>query len=607
MKLLPLLSLAFLLLQTELPRRSGTVEGVVTRLGAGQAVGRARVTLTRVGDSGDAAVVRDLRLPGLQGGVQSAGTPIPPVLTDDKGRFTIQTEEGLYAVQVQGNGYIPQMYGKRSASDTGTPVVVTAGQVTRDVNVILTPAATLSGSIRDEFNRPLVNVPVHLLRYSYNSEGERVYAPGSAVQTDDRGEYRMYWVTPGRYYVLAGRPTTAANPMVEMITLALGGAGAAGNRVPAVKGYAFYPGAADIENARAVDLPPGTELEAIDVTLVAKPRTYAIRGRLVDSKTGQPPAQASVFAVPQTAGLNTDGLEARLAMPNRNYSAATGRIEIRDLMPGVYSVMAVTPDPLAAARTGAPNQSSGVLTVSVSNSDVEDIVLALAPAGSIEGRLRVEGTIPAGTKINEIRVHLRPTGANSPAQRVMQAQLQASSGYYESGAAQTRADGTFRMANVPPGDYRLEVAAWILERPGSLAYIKEARFEGADALSSPLHLSGSGALDVVIAMGGRRLEGVVTDGRSQPVSGAQVVLVPDRARFRVELYQALTTDKGGRFATAPIAPGDYKVFAWESIEEFSWFDPDVLTRYESRSRTVHVTETSAETIDIRVIPADGAR
>jgi len=85
------------------------------------------------------------------------------------------------------------------------------------------------------------------------------------------------------------------------------------------------------------------------------------------------------------------------------------------------------------------------------------------------------------------------------------------------------------------------------------------------------------------------------------------VLVPDRARFRVELYQRLTTDKGGRFAIAPIPPGDYKVFAWESVEEFSWFDPDVLTRNEPRSRTVHVTETSAEAIDIRVIPADGAR
>jgi hypothetical protein len=417
----------------------------------------------------------------------------------------------------------------------------------------------------------------------------------------------MYWVTPGRYYVLAGRPTTATNPMLDMMTLALGGAGAAGNRVPATKGYAFYPGVTDIQNARAVDLQPGTELQAIDTTLAAKPRTYTIRGRLIDSKTGQPPAQANVIVVPQTPGLSGDGMESRLALPNRNYNGSTGRIEIRDLLPGVYSVMAVVQDPLAASRRGVPNQSSGALTVSISNADVEDIMLAIAPAGSIEGRLRVEGPLPAGMKIDQMRVALRPTGANSAAQRTMQFQLESASGFYDSGAAQTKADGTFRMANIPPGDYRLEASAGIFRSLAGEGYIKEARFEGSDVLSSPLRFSGSGSLDIVIAMGGGKLEGGVTDARSQTVVGAQVVLVPDRARYRSDLYHTTRTDKSGRFLLAPVAPGDYKVFAWESIEEFSWFDPDVLTRYESRSRTVHVTETSNETIDVRIIPAEGGR
>jgi sarcosine oxidase gamma subunit len=604
MKLLPLVTLA-LLLQTapnrpELPKRKGTVEGVVTRLGSGEPVGGARVTL-RTG------ILQDELPPNVPlSALGSIGGALPPVFADDKGRFTIEVEEGLYSVEVLGNGYVPQVFGKRFADHPGTPVNVTAGQITRDVNVTLTPAATVSGTIRDEFDRPLVNVPVQLLQYSYNSEGERAYVPGSAVQTDDRGEYRMYWVTPGHYYVLAGRPTTAANPMLEMVSLALGGAGAAGNRVPAVKGYAFYPGVADIQNARAIDLQPGAELQAINVALAAKPRTYSIRGRLVDSKTGQPPLQASVFVVPQTPGLNSDGIESKLGIPNRNYTAATGKIEIRDLMPGVYSVTAVAQDMSAAVRGGAPNQSSGAVTVSISNADVEDIVLAIAPAGSIEGRLRVEGQLSQESRL-DIRVVLRPTGANSAAQRTMQSQLESSSGFSESGAAQARGDGTFRMNNIPPGDYRLEVSTGIFRGLGGQGYIKEARFEGADVLSSPLRFSGSGALDIVIATGGGKLEGAVLDARSQPVSGAQVVLVPDRARFRTDLYQAIRTDTRGRFSVAPIAPGDYKVLAWESIEEGSWFDPDVLTRYESRSRSAHVTETSSETVDIRVIPVEGAR
>jgi Carboxypeptidase regulatory-like domain len=608
MKLVSVVTLALLLQNTpnllQVPKRPGILEGVVTRSDTDRPVAGARVTLTRVADpQGNAPA--DPGAPGRGGPQQPQGPPT--ALTDDKGRFTFQVEEGLYLVEVHGNGYVPQMYGGRFAEDQGTPVSVTAGQPSRDVNITLTPAATISGRIRDESDRPLVNVPVQLLHYSYDYKGDRAYQPGSAVQTNDRGEYRMYWVTPGRYYVLAGRPTTGSNPMLEIMTLAIGGTGAAGNRVPGVKGYAFYPGVVDISNARAVDLQPGTDLQAIDVTLAEKPRTYSIRGKLMDSRTGRAPPQANVFVSPQTPGLQESGIASRLVMQTRNYDSATGRIEIRDLAPGVYSVLAIVPDLLAASRRGPPNQSSGVLTVNVSDADVEDIVLPVSPAGSIEGRLRVEGRLPASMRIEELRIALLPTGANSAAQQTMQTQLAASSGFYDSEAAQTRADGTFRMSNIPLGDYRLEVILGPARRIGNEGFIKEARFEGADVLNSPLHLSGSGALDIVIAMGGGKLEGSVTDVRSHPASGAQVVLVPDRSRYRPDLYQTTMTDKNGRFSLSAITPGDYKVFAWELIEEFAWFDPDVLARFESRSRTVHVTETSSETVDVKVIQADGAR
>jgi hypothetical protein len=131
MKLLSLLTLSLLFLQTA-PNSpgtrtgTGTVEGVVTRLGPGQPVGGARVTLTRIGDLQVTALPPDLRAPE---DVPPA-RPVPPVLTDDKGRFTIRAEEGLYALQVQANGYVSRMYGRRSADEFGMPIVVTAGQIT---------------------------------------------------------------------------------------------------------------------------------------------------------------------------------------------------------------------------------------------------------------------------------------------------------------------------------------------------------------------------------------------------------------------------------------------------------------------------------------------
>ena len=79
-----------------------------------------------------------------------------------------------------------------------------AGQTTRDLLLRLTPAATISGRIRDPQGLPLVDVPVHLFRSSYDFQGRRSSQPAGGVRTNDRGEYRICWVTPGRYYLLAG-------------------------------------------------------------------------------------------------------------------------------------------------------------------------------------------------------------------------------------------------------------------------------------------------------------------------------------------------------------------------------------------------------------------
>ena len=86
-----------------------------------------------------------------------------------------------------------------------------------------------------------------------------------------------------------------------------------------------------------------------------------------------------------------------------------------------------------------------------------------------------------------------------------------------------------------------------------------------------------------------------------------MVLVPERARFRRDLYRTTTTNQHGLFSLPGIAPGDYRVFAWESIEEFAWFDPEILAKFDARGRAVRITETSNEKLDLRIIPADGAR
>jgi hypothetical protein len=196
------LSCIVLVLQTP---PQGSIEGSVTQLGTGQPVANARVTVSlRPGQ------------PGARGAAplrrSNPSSPIQPVFTDAKGNFLAAgLSDGVYNVLVQANGYVGRRYG-RFPNGTGTPVTVAAGQASKSVNVALTPAANIAGQVRDTSHQPLINVPVELLRYSYDDNGRRMYESVGVTQTNDHGEYRMYWVTPGRYYLRAGSYSTGGSP-----------------------------------------------------------------------------------------------------------------------------------------------------------------------------------------------------------------------------------------------------------------------------------------------------------------------------------------------------------------------------------------------------------
>jgi len=283
---------------------------------------------------------------------------------------------------------------------------------------------------------------------------------------------------------------------------------------------------------------------------------------------------------------------------SRNYDAKTGTFELRDLLPGVYDVTATVQDPAPNGARGAPigpnalplGQSIGTTTVVIPESDVEGAFITVVPAANISGRIRVDGQLQAPLTIDRMRIQLLPVAQSAPGS------------YGINLASGPKPDGTFQITSVRPGDYRAVLSA---QGPVGVIYLKDARYENADALVAPLHVSGSGVLDIVVGVGGGRLTGTLTDQRSQPVPVSQVTLVPDRSRDRFDLFRTVVTDDKGAFAIAGIPPGDYKVFSWEGLEPYSWFDPELLARSEARGHAVHVTETSMDTVELKIIPAGG--
>ena len=50
-------------------------------------------------------------------------------------------------------------------------------------------------------------------------------------------------------------------------------------------------------------------------------------------------------------------------------------------------------------------------------------------------------------------------------------------------------------------------------------------------------------------------------------------------------YQVRTADENGMLSLRGLKPGDYKLYAWEDVEQGAPFDPDFLKQYEGQAKS----------------------
>src|SRR5262249_27825380 len=94
--------------------------------------------------------------------------------------------------------------------------------------------------------------------------GKRSLRPAGGGMTDDRGQYRIFGIGPGKYYVSA----RYRNWMAEGTDSAY----------PPI----YYPGTANAQEATRVDVAPGGQVSGIDIPLV-ETKAVRISGKVVRS------------------------------------------------------------------------------------------------------------------------------------------------------------------------------------------------------------------------------------------------------------------------------------------------------------------------------------
>jgi hypothetical protein len=450
-----------------------------------------------------------------------------------------------------------------------TSITLNEGQNIKGVTFSLLPAGNVSGRITGSNGQPLANVEVALLRSMYDTDGKRFVQSATGL-TDDRGEYRLFWVSPGRYYVSAGSPS---RPMPGRNVL-LGQPGT--NKFPRT----FYPATTDPAAAALIDVQPGGEVNGIDLRLTEQ-ALYRVRGRVIDSITGQIARNVNISITPRNSvvmsGTSSSGAP---------YNGNDGTFELRDVPSGAYWIIAQLSMPVQRQPGDRPPRfPTGIAAIDVAGADVDGVAVTVMPPVNLSGRVHIEGQ-PSAAEMGVAIILSNPQPGFGPVAIPF--------------PAKTNPDGTFQVEGVHPGQYRVNVVG-LPSGPLANVYVKEARFGSIDALSQVLTISGSVSdqFEIVLARNAGRINGTVTDSLLHPSAGIQVGLVPDR-RERRDLYKMTSSDTGGKFAFVAVPPGRYKLFAATGLDLGAFYDPDVLAKFESIGTPVTVGDSADITVELKV-------
>lgn len=508
----------------------------------------------------EGVVVKSTNGEGIKGAtvvLAPAGAPdqAHTVSTDKSGYFSIRDiVPGRYVISAEGAGYTYLRTGKGRENIQTTNLELTPGKNLKEISFRLVPPGVITGTVYDEDGDPVTLADVKALRVA-RSGVQRQLGEAGFAQTNDLGEYRIWGLEPGQYVIVAAYQRHQPNSGEEADEVVL---------------PTFHPGTQDASQAMVVEVQAGAEASGINVAL-GHAHAVVVRGRVVVESSAKSLRGILVSLTPRTAAVGSYSLASYGASTQNEF----GDFEIRRVPPGSYV--------LTANGSDEKRQLFARVPVEVGNGNVDGITLVLSSALQLTGRIRVEGN--SQFDYTQLNPWLQPLD-----------------GTMGGGASNVKPDGTFVLPDVFDGTYQVRTSGL----PEGY-YLKSVRLGGSDVLESGLTVSHSqppGRLEITVSPDGGRIEGLVTNDQN-PVSGAQVVLVPDPPhRGRAELYSTMATDAFGRFAMLGLFPGSYKLFAWEPVQGTDYVDPDFFTAFEDRATRVEIREQQQQTVNLEVITAE---
>ena len=478
-----------------------------------------------------------------------SGETVADATSGDNGEFSFPNlPPARYRLQAEKSGYVAGRFPRTKAL-----VRLNNGDIIDDVALRLVPVSVVSGYVLDVHGDPLAKTVVRLLQYKYYPGGRRLTVAREAI-SDERGEYRMGDLNPGRYYAVASYHSRISDVVCPPV---------------------YYPDVASFDDAIPIRLSSSDEAPIKFVLLAGKP--VHVRGSVAGRGTGS--VRVSLIprgGVPYTQLLSVETSDASF--------------QFKSVLPGDYTVLATSEskDEMLEGRT----------SITVGDHELNGVSVQLGMRMAHKRLwVSVDSALTApfvSTRDVVISLH-RAIASNED--NVIVAEDEVAAGAHE---ISTRGGNPIDLPY--PGPFVVSAE----KLPAGDFYIERADFQEEERYQGPFQMRGADHLVVHLNSHGASVEGVVLDSTDHPLPGAVVAAIPQGAPHdRVDRSRTTTTDQYGQFALHGLANVMYCIYAWEDVPAAAYYDPAFLTDYAGTALGISIGSGRHYEVKLHAASIDG--
>jgi hypothetical protein len=527
--------------QTAAPPGTATLRGHVFAADTGQPLRKAQVRIM-------AGEIRENRMAS----------------TDESGAYEFkEVRAGRYTIMASKGSYVNVSYGQQRPTDAAKPLEILDHQTVERVDLMLPRGGVITGRVVDEFGEPAPEIQVAAERYQVVQGQRRLFPAGRSASTNDIGEFRLFGIPPGQYYLSATwRNTSGFNPN-----------GSPSERTAYVPIY--YPGTITAGEAQRVTVSAGQQID--DLVMVLKPiKASRVSGTAIGSD-GKPLTPAMIMVMQTNVGFGSmmSGAQVR----------PDGTFTVGGLAPGTYTLRAQRMTPMA------DGQEAATATVTVTGDDLTNVVVVAAKPTTLTGRVIVD---PAAASSLPRQLMIRAFPANFAGMGPPPA------------PARMADDLTFEIKSTP-GVMRLSLMGNSFGQPPDGWSIRFVRLNGVDVTDAGIEFKPNediSGVEVELTNKVTTISGTVKTSRGElSKEYTAIVFAQDKERWtgNSRYQSAGRPDQDGRFKITGLPPGEYYVVAVDRLEAGQSGDPEFLERVRSRAVPLTLREGETRTVDLPLI------